>query len=233
MKEYQPWDDSWRKELTFVPWPPPDFEHKEGLPPLPLYPVFTSAIEQRLEGDEMWQTIGGSILFLLGHEPDHPLAAAYIHWLRLFNPQLPLQLMSDGTSYAANYNFPNAIWMLQAALLLDPGLVEANFNLGLAFSQLGEALKKDNYQDEAVSSFRQAYQYLKNAIELDPKLSMAYYTLGVVCSRLGLVEESKTYLEKSIELELAGKAPQASDEPAGRLPLPPMSVRSHDKRNKM
>lgn len=232
MKEYQPWDDSWRSELTFIPWPP-DAEHREGLPPLPLYPVFNSAIEQKLEGEEMWQTIGGSIIYLLGHEPDHPLADLYIQWLRLFNPQLAHQLMSDGTNFASNYNFPSAIWMLQAALLLEPGQVEANFNLGLAFSQLGDTLRNDKYFDEAVSSYQQAYQYLKNAIELDPKLSMAYYALGVVCSRLGRPEESKRYLEKSIELEMAKKAPKASDEASERMQPRPADRRNQDVPQKM
>lgn len=232
MKEYQPWDDSWRNELTFVPWPP-NAEYREELPPLPLYPVFNTAIEQKLEGEEMWQTIGGSIIFLLGHEPDHPFADLYIKWLRQFDPQLAHQLMTDGTTFASNFNFPNAIWMLQAALLLEPGQVEANFNLGLAFSQLGDTLRNDKYFDEAVSSYRQAYQYLKNAIELDPQLGMAHYALGVVCSRLGRPEESKACLEKSIELEIAKKAPKASDEASDRMQPHPAALPSQDIPQKM
>jgi tetratricopeptide (TPR) repeat protein len=203
MKEYQPWSDEWRKEITFVPWLQSDREDMQEAPVLPLYPIFVAGLEKNVEGEAFWQAVSGAMTYLLGHEPDHPLANLYVRWLSIYNPDLAERLMIDGTLAASQYDVATAIWMLQAALLLNPYLIEANYNLGLAFCQLGEALQKENCQDQAQSSYQQAYRYLSNTIELDHTLSTAYYTLGVVCRRLNKPEESKAYLEKAIVLDLA------------------------------
>jgi tetratricopeptide (TPR) repeat protein len=204
MKEYQPWGDDWRKELTFVPSLPSQREDMDHTPILPMYPIFVSALE-KLEGEAFWQAVGGAILYLIGHEPDNPLVKSYVEWINQYNPNLAIKLMLDGTTAASQFDLETAIWMLQASLLMDPELVEANYNLGLAFSHLGDALQKEERQAEADSSYKQAYQYLNNALQLDPELSMAYYTLGVVCRRIGKQDESKFYLEKAINLDIQKK----------------------------
>jgi len=205
IKLFQPWGEGWRKELTFIPWIPPAREDMEAAPVLPMYPIFVAGIKQRLEGDDFWKAVSGAIVYLIGHEPDNPLADLYVRWLNVYNPDLAKQLTIDGTIAASKYDLSTAIWMLQAAIMLDSEIVEAHFNAALAYFHLGEALEKEKCDLQAKSSYYQTYQYLKNTVELDESSAVAYYILSIVALRLGKDDEGKVYLKKAMVLGLKNK----------------------------
>lgn len=110
-----------------------------------------------------------------------------------------------------------AITELNAALALNPGLVNAQFNLSRAFNQkndrakeiehlgraieispefakahfaLGRALVAERHLDEAVT-------HLERALELDPSLGEARYQLGLALVRAGRRDEAQRELAAS------------------------------------
>jgi tetratricopeptide (TPR) repeat protein len=95
-----------------------------------------------------------------------------------------------------------AIWMLQAAILIDPDLAELHYYLGVAFSQHAIWLREQNKVQEAELNFYQAIRYLVNAAELNPRMGEAFYYLGFVFRKLGMDQESRKCLEKYMMLGL-------------------------------
>lgn len=208
MDYYQPWDDSWQDQIVYIMIPKvldlpvemnPDFS----------YPVFLGAFEQKVRGDDFWKAVAGAMVYLLGHNPSHPQAQAYVFWLSNYNSEIVKELIYDGADQASKGNLDTAIWLSQAAILLEPERAEAHYNLGLAFYHMGIRIFEDtkgNVNQILVqakeSCFNQAVQYFENAVELDPHLSLAYYNLGFIYRELGRLHESEKYLEKSIMIGL-------------------------------
>ncbi|MCR4442553.1 MAG: tetratricopeptide repeat protein [Peptococcaceae bacterium] len=195
MRDYQPWDDSWREQLVYIMLPH-EIEAPVEMPSNFTYPIFLDAFERRVGGDDFWKAIAGSMVYVLGHQPGHADAASYIHWLNAYNPNLAKELIYDGAEQFSRNNLESAVWLFQAAVLLDPQRAEAHFNLGLAYNQMGRNLKKKNREKDAESCFRQAVQYLENAVEIDPGFRMACCSLDLACEHLGLEEESSRRMEK-------------------------------------
>jgi hypothetical protein len=166
MVGYLPWDKSWQIQITYLPWVQPDMPGMEESPVLPAYPVFVDSLKKGLSGEDLFTAIAGAMVFLLGHEPESPVNPKYCDWLRVYNEELARQLFYQGTEMTAKYDLAQAIWMLQASLLLDPGSHETNYNLALAFNHMGAVwLSKDKFR-EAGECFRLAQQYLNNASQL-------------------------------------------------------------------
>jgi len=206
MREYQPWDDSWQDQLVYI-MVPYEIDMPVEVPSDFAYPIFLGAFEKKLGGDDFWKAIAGAMVYVIGHQPNHKDVPSYIKWLNSYNSDLVRELIYDGAEQASKDSLETAMWLFQAAVLLDPQIAEAHFNLGLAYYQLGLSLIKKGKKEEGESCFNQATQYLENAVELDPQLSLAYYNLGFIHKQMGRQDESKKCIEKGILLGL-DKLPQ-------------------------
>jgi hypothetical protein len=107
------------------------------------------------------------MVFLLGHEPEASVNAQYCVWLRIFNGEIATQLFFEGTEMSAKNDLPQAIWMLQASLLLEPESYETNYNLALTFDRLANKLACEEKATEAGECRLQAEQYFRNAGQLE------------------------------------------------------------------
>jgi hypothetical protein len=166
MNGYLPWDRSWDNLITYIPWRQPELGWMEHSPVLPSYPIFITSLRSNPELQELYSAIASAMVFLLGHDPEGPANGLYCQWLRMYNEELASQLFYEGTEMTAQYNMPQAIWMLQASLLLEPNSYETNYNLSLAFNQLGTQLARSGKYRESGDCYRQAQQYLDNAAQL-------------------------------------------------------------------
>ncbi|MDR1194396.1 MAG: hypothetical protein LBK98_09580 [Peptococcaceae bacterium] len=178
MTGYMPWDKSWRILITYISWIQPDLPGMENSPVLPAYPIFISSLRGGLESPDLYSAIAGAMVFLLGHEPEEPINSLYCAWLRMYNDELAIRLFYEGTEMTAQYNMPQAIWLLQASLLLEPYSYETNYNLSLAFNQLGTQLQRKERHREAGDCYRQAQQYLDNASQIKDQGEGAVFFQG-------------------------------------------------------
>ena len=166
MTGYLPWDKSWHNQIVYLPWIQPELPGMESSPVLPAYPIFLDALKNGLGGHGFFTSVASAMVFLLGHEPDSPINPLYCAWLRNFNAELASQLFYEGTEMTARFNLPQAVWMLQASLLLEPDAYETNYNLALAFRQLAAQLTREDKFSEAGDCYTQAHQYFRNASQL-------------------------------------------------------------------
>ena len=201
MGSYQPWDDTWRQQIVYITIPY-QVEAPVEMPSNFSCPMFLGAIAQGVKGESFWQAVAGAMVYVIGHDPGHPQVPLYVHWLNSYNPAVAKELNFDGADQASKGELENAIWLLQAAVLLKPEEASAHYNLGLAFYELGLKLHKQGKIAESEDCFKSATQYLKNTLEIDPDYGLAYYNLGFVYKSLGLMGESEKYLQKGILLGL-------------------------------
>ena len=80
-----------------------------------------------------------------------------------------------------------AVPLLQALVAVEPHNVDALYNLGMAFSDLGRL-------DEARG-------HLQQAVDVQPDHSYALTALGVACQRAGDNDEAREWLERSIRAD--------------------------------
>ena len=166
MAGYLPWDKTWNNQIIYLPWIQPDMPGMENSPVLPSYPIFIDSLRHCANGFDFFTAVAGTMVFLLGHEPEAAVNGRYCAWLRVYNQEIAKQLFYEGTNMTAKYDLPQAIWMLQASLLLEPESYETNYNLALAFSQLATRLTREEKPGEAGDCYRQANQYFQNAEQL-------------------------------------------------------------------
>ena len=167
MPGYLPWDKSWSNLVIYLPWFQPEIPGMEDSPVLPAYPIFLESLRQEgIDGQDFFSAVASAMVFLLGHEPDAAVNPLYCAWLRIFNGEIATRLLYEGTEMTARYNLPQAIWMLQASLLLEPESYETNYNLALTFNQLGTKLAKAEKYKDAGECYEQARQYFQNASQL-------------------------------------------------------------------
>ena len=166
MTEYLPWDKSWQKQVLYLPWLQPEIPGMEDSPVLPAYPIFIDSLKRGLHGYDFFTAVASAMVFLLGHEPDAAINPMYCAWLRVFNAELASQLFYEGTEMTTRFNLSQAIWMLQASLLLEPDSYETNYNLALAFNHLATKLTREEKTQEADECYEQARQYFYNASQL-------------------------------------------------------------------
>jgi len=190
MRDYQPWDDSWREQLVYIMLPH-EIEAPVEMPSNFNYPLFLDAFDRKVGGDDFWKAVASSMVYVLGHQPGHADAASYVHWLNAYNPNIAKELILDGVDQFSRHNLEAAVWLFQAAVLLDPQRAEAHFNLGLAYYQMGHNLLKKNSIKDAESCFRQAAQYLENTVEIDPSFRVACRSLELAGERLDGLDRKK------------------------------------------
>jgi len=184
MQEYQPWNDSWREQLVYI-MVPFGAEVPVEVPSDFAYPIFLGAFEHKLGGDDFWKTVAGAMIYVIGHQPDHEGTQAYVRWINRYDQDIVKELVIDATEQIAQDHLETAVWVLQAAVLLDPQVAEAHLNLGVSYCQLGLSLLKDERKTEAESCLNKAAQYLENAVELDPESKLACYNLDIVYEKMG------------------------------------------------
>ncbi|HQD53466.1 MAG TPA: hypothetical protein PLJ33_01260 [Peptococcaceae bacterium] len=190
MKDYYPWNDSWQYEIIHVLLP------YQSNAPVEMgcnftYPVFLEAINKGLKGEPFWKAVAGAMIYVMGHQPDHVQVPAYIYWLKRYNPFIVDELIFDGVESASANKLEKAIWIFQAAILLDPDRSESHFNLGLAYSELGMNLLKKKKKEEGECCLQLAAQYFMNALELDHNMDLAFYNLEYICHQMEIMDEGK------------------------------------------
>jgi tetratricopeptide (TPR) repeat protein len=183
MKEYQPWDDSWRDEIVQIMLPNQQNMPVE-MPPLFSYPVFLGAVGKGITGDAFWKTVAGAMIYVIGHQPDYHEVPSYVFWINQYNPSIASQLIDDGADHAIEGKTDRAIWLLQAAVCLQPEIPESHYNLGIVFSRIGTELMRNNKLEEGRSCLEQAAKYFQNALEIDPDLKLASYYLQDTCRQM-------------------------------------------------
>jgi Tfp pilus assembly protein PilF len=114
--------------------------------------------------------------------------------------QAAQQMFQQGVGFIRQQQLDQAIDRFQQAIVLDPQLVPAQYNLGLALRQKGDIQGAASafYRtiqakpDWAVAyanlgaallegrNFPQAQEYLERAIVLDPQSAIGHYNLGLV-----------------------------------------------------
>lgn len=189
MQDYCPWDNTWKDQVIFVMTPFAASEAPVEMPATFTYPVFLSVFHKRLKEKEFWQSVAGAMVYVLGHCPEHPQTPAYIYWLNQYNNKIKEELIFDGTEQVLKGNYGTAVWLLQAAVLLNPEQVEAHYNLALAYYQIGLSLQEDEEVTERKGCLKQAEKYLKNAATLDPEGSLINNYLNDIHQQLGLYDQ--------------------------------------------
>ncbi|MCL1848070.1 MAG: hypothetical protein FWF83_00080 [Clostridiales bacterium] len=189
MAGYLPWDKSWRRQIIYLPWVQPEIRGMENSPVLPSYPIFADSLRRGAGGYGFFTAIASAMVFLIGHEPEASVNALYCEWLRVFNAELASQLFYEGTEMTTKYDLPQAVWMLQASLLLEPESYETNYNLALAFEHLAAKLTREEKFIEAGDCRNQAQQYYRNASQIKSSGSAA----GAPESGAGLYKYEEKY----------------------------------------
>lgn len=110
--------------------------------------------------------------------------------------------------------------LFEETLMDDPRNVDALYNLGMCFTDLGQPEKaiiplkqcikyKPDYSNAHVAlgfaystmgDFENAKKYSFDALEIDPRNSFALRNLGALFGRIGDLEKSLYYLEKAYEI---------------------------------
>jgi tetratricopeptide (TPR) repeat protein len=104
------------------------------------------------------------------------------------NPKQAAQrLFQEGVSLIQQQQLDGAIARFQQAIALDPSLVPAQYNLGLAHRQQG------NIQGAATAFYR--------TIQLKPDWGLAYANLGAALLEGGNLAQAQEYLERAIVLD--------------------------------
>jgi tetratricopeptide (TPR) repeat protein len=204
MKEYQPWNDDWKKSVAYVNLSPKEWTPVRCSETFD-YPIFVDFISKtewpRLM--DFWKSVVDTMIYILGHDLENEKQQTYISWLRAYDGHMVSELVAKAKKHLDEaQGAVTAIWMLQAAILMQPDQAEAHYFLGLAFSQHAMRLREEGREREADINFYHAVRYLVNTAELNPRSGQAFYSLGFVFRRLGLEEESRKCLEKYILLGL-------------------------------
>jgi len=97
MSEYLPWNESWKEQIVYLVIPP-QVENPVEMATEFAYPIFLSAFEQKVRGDEFWKAIAGTMIFVVGHNPTMQENPLYIEWLKKFNPSVVKELLYDGAN---------------------------------------------------------------------------------------------------------------------------------------
>jgi tetratricopeptide (TPR) repeat protein len=97
------------------------------------------------------------------------------------------QLFQQGVTFIQNQQLDGAIERFQQAIALDPQLVPAQYNLGLALRQKGDI------QGAATAFYR--------TIQIKPDWALAYANLGAALLEGGNLPQAQEYLERAIVLD--------------------------------
>lgn len=100
------------------------------------------------------------------------------------SPELPKTSIHYGTLAAAKGSLLQAILYFQTALLYDPNLVEAHYDLALAFEQLGWTPS--------------ALQEYERTLSLAPGHADAHNNLGILLAQQGRVDEALGHFEDAV-----------------------------------
>ena len=102
---------------------------------------------------------------------------------------LALQRFREAKVLAAAGDREQAVEGYLAAVAADPGFAEAHVNLGILYSQMGEAHQGD------------ALRCLKRGVELNRSSARAHYNLGVALARGNAADEAIAAFEGALAIE--------------------------------
>jgi len=114
-------------------------------------------------------------------------AAEYMH--RIFAEQLAAnnvrKLYNDGCAAMESFNSTKAIELFEAALELEPDMMEAHVNLGVLYGQRGDKTNQ--------------IRHLEEAVRLDPDVPCMRYNLGSAYYDARMYSKATTEFKKAIE----------------------------------
>jgi tetratricopeptide (TPR) repeat protein len=94
------------------------------------------------------------------------------------------------TKYNEN-SFQDAVDNFNKCLLLHPGDVRAEYNLGLAYSGLGR-------NEDAIAAFKKAIEWQHDVTRKDPQ---PYLDLGILMLKMQHPDEAVAYLQEAVQLD--------------------------------
>jgi tetratricopeptide (TPR) repeat protein len=92
-----------------------------------------------------------------------------------------------GSFYLSQRDYKQAVTFFEAAIRLQPGVIQPYVNISFAYNALG-------LNDKAEQSLRRAF-------ELEPKSLEANLNLGLLLGEMGRLEEAGSHLQKTAELD--------------------------------
>lgn len=138
-------------------------------------PVYLSDLAERIKVNDIENipavAIIKGLVYVIGTNADIPHMPFYKTLLLKVDTDIAKSILSDGIRYATEEQFPNAILYFNAAINLEPDNIDAYYNLGRAFDDLGEVEERPELKKMA------KYCYEK-CIEIDPSFGYAYFNLG-------------------------------------------------------
>lgn len=138
-------------------------------------PVYLSDLADRIRVNEIDNipavAIIKGLVYVVGANADLPHMSFYKTLLLKIDADIVNSILKDGIRYATEKQLPNAILYFNAAINLDSGNIDAYYNLGRAFDDLGEAEERPELRKLA------KYCYEK-CLEIDPNFGYAYFNLG-------------------------------------------------------
>lgn len=94
------------------------------------------------------------------------------------------------TKYNEN-SFQNAVDIFNKCLLMHPGDVRTEYNLGLSYAGLGR-------DDDAITAYEKAIKWQHDAIRKDPQ---PYLDLGILMLTLGHPDQAVVHLQEAVQLD--------------------------------
>ena len=130
------------------------------------------------------------------------------------------EILNKGASLLGAGKVDAAISVFKKAIIIDPKLAAAHFDLALAYQQKGDAAKIISYLKRAIKLKPNDYEALnllghyyntqkkldlalsafEKAIKLNPMLAEGYYNLGVVLMQKGRNDEALANYKKSMKI---------------------------------
>jgi superkiller protein 3 len=109
--------------------------------------------------------------------------------------------LQAGKDAVAGGRWEAAIPPLQAALVLDPDLVEAHFALGNAHFNLGNAAAARSDDNSALQSYSLAQTDYQAVLDIDPQYAPALTNLGVVAYQTGDLDQAISLFQQALAIE--------------------------------
>ena len=200
------------------------------------YTLFLTDVETSSNSAKLLAAAAGELMARREEVPAGPLrdnrtrqAAEYLDKAQKIHPNYKLSYLLEGNAYYYLGEWDAAIGSYAQVVAMEPGSVEGNKNLGIAYRDAGrhygekegdvakalpylnEALKyiPDDYElnhslGVAYGLNRQpqyALQYFQKAAETDPDNATAHYNLGLAYQQVGDVANAQKHRDIAVQLD--------------------------------
>lgn len=144
-------------------------------PEIVRLPVFLYDLAERIRVNDIDQlpvvAIIKGLVYVIGAKAKLPNISFYKSLLLKIDKDMAKSIISDGIRHAMEKHYSEAILYFSAAINLEPDNIDAYYNLGRAFDDLGEV-------DERPELKKLAKYCYEKCLEIDPNFGYAYFNLG-------------------------------------------------------